>query len=64
MATKFLLLARAAIDSVKQLTSGDSNQQQEQQRLKLNKLQCKFVAEKLAAQTQDILNALEEIVRR
>jgi hypothetical protein len=61
MATKFLLLARAAIDSVKELTSGDSNQQQEQQRLKLNKLQCKFVAEKLASQTQDILNALEEM---
>ncbi|CAK9267646.1 unnamed protein product [Sphagnum jensenii] len=59
MATKFLLLARATIDSVKELTSGDSNQQQEQQRLKLNKLQCKFVAEKLAAQTEDILNALE-----
>jgi serine/threonine protein kinase len=57
MATKFLQLARAAIESVEELTSGDSNQQQ--QRLKLNKLQCKFVAEKLASQTQDILNALE-----
>jgi hypothetical protein len=61
MATKFLLSARAAIDSIKELTSGDSNQQQEQRRLKLNKLQCKFIAEKLAGQTQDILNALEEM---
>jgi hypothetical protein len=54
MATNFLLLVKAAIDKAKGLTSGEN-----EQRLKLNKLQCKCIVEKLSAQTQEILNSVE-----
>ncbi|CAK9235837.1 unnamed protein product [Sphagnum troendelagicum] len=54
MATNFLLLVKAAIDEAEGLTSGEN-----EQRLKLNKLQCKCIVEKLSAQTQEILNSVE-----
>ncbi len=54
MATNFLLLVKAAIDEAKGLTSGEN-----EQRLKLNKLQCKCIVEKLSTQTQEILNSVE-----
>jgi hypothetical protein len=56
MATNFLLLVKAAIDKAKGLTSGEN-----EQRLQLNKLQCKCIVEKLSAQTQEILNSVESI---
>jgi hypothetical protein len=54
MAANFLLLIKAAIDEAKRLTSGEN-----EQRLKLNKLQCKCIVEKLSANTQEILNSVE-----
>lgn len=54
MATNFLLLVKAAIDKAEGLTSGEN-----EHRLKLNKLQCKCIVEKLSAQTQEILNSVE-----
>jgi hypothetical protein len=54
MATNFLLLVKAAINKTEGLTSGEN-----EQRLKLNKFQCKCIVEKLSAQTQEILNSVE-----
>lgn len=54
-AMKFLQLARKAIDkAVKELAKGENEKQ-----LKLNKLQCKLVVEKLSTQTQEVLNSVE-----
>jgi hypothetical protein len=50
----FLLLARTAIDEALELTSGEK-----EQLLKLNKLQCKYIAQKLSW-TREILQSVVE----
>jgi hypothetical protein len=53
MAPNFLILARKAIGEALDLTSGEN-----EQLLKLNKLQCKYVAHKLS-ETREVLQSVE-----
>jgi hypothetical protein len=53
MAPNFLILARKAIGEALDLTSGEN-----EQLLKLNKLQCKYVAHKLS-ETREVLQSAE-----
>ncbi len=56
MAPDFLLLTEQAIDSAKSLTSGEN-----EQLLKLNKHQCKYVAQKLS-ESREVLQVLKSEV--
>jgi hypothetical protein len=56
MAPNFLLLTEQAIDSAKSLTSGEN-----EQLFKLNKRQCKYVAQKLS-ESREVLHVLKSAV--